>query len=194
MILPISPRERWTLSNDAFKRLLERLDPDPDCAAERFRVLQSKLVLFFTYNRCTRAEYWADECLDRLAKRLAEDQPISDINAFARGIARLVLREAQKQQQRERESLLAIQHTPTRAHDEQALRCLDRCLTTLTRESRELISRYYSGQEASRSPDRRKLAEELGLTIDGLRTRALRIRRELELCITCCRENGDPSL
>jgi DNA-directed RNA polymerase specialized sigma24 family protein len=104
------------------------------------------------------------------------------------------LREAQKEQQRERESLLAVQHAPRRAHDEQALRCLDRCLTTLTPENRELISRYYSGQELRKPADRQRLAEELGITVDALRTRALRIRRELELCITRCREKGDASL
>ena len=191
MSLQNPPRERWSITPEAFQRLLQRLHPDPERAGELFQSLHSKLVLYFTYNRCSNAESWADETLDRVAKRLVEEQPIADLTAFARGVARLVLLEAQKQQQREREVLLAVQHIPAPAHDERALRCLDSCLAALLPGNRDLISRYYSSRDSARIAARRKLAEQLGITVDALRTRALRIRRELELCVTRCREKGE---
>lgn len=184
-------RARWSINREAFQRLLEALDPDPDRAAQRFQALHSKLTLFFTYNRCANAEHWADESLDRVAKRLAEQQPVPDVNAYARGVARLVVLEAQKQEQRERDLLSAARYVPSQVHDEQVLGWLDHCLSGLSPDSRDLIFEYYSVKPSGDPAGRRKLAERLGITTEALRTRALRIRRELESCITRCREGED---
>ena len=113
-------RQPWTINREAFEQLLERIDPDPKIAAERFGSLHAKLVLFFTYNGCSHAESWADETLDRIAKRIAEGQPIPDVNAFAHGVAKLVLLEAQRQQLRERELHAGVQRLAPAGHDEQS--------------------------------------------------------------------------
>ncbi|MGH9584161.1 MAG: hypothetical protein ACRD4O_14630 [Bryobacteraceae bacterium] len=69
-----------------------------------------------------------------------------------------------------------------------ALTCLADCLAGLPEADRSLIVRYYSAEPSKLIGERRKLAEELGITIENLRTRTLRIRKALESCVTRCRE------
>ena len=49
---------------------------------------------------------------------------------------------------------------------------IERCLAALPESSRELIERYYTGERAA-------LARELGISLNTLRNRALRIREKL---------------
>ncbi|MGH9584162.1 MAG: hypothetical protein ACRD4O_14635 [Bryobacteraceae bacterium] len=65
-------RRRWTLTEGAFRVLIERLDPEPETAARRFQALHSKLSVYFTYERCSYPEHLADQTLDRVAKKLSE--------------------------------------------------------------------------------------------------------------------------
>lgn len=194
LTLKAGARERWNLTREAFERLLQRLDPDRQSAAEAFRDLQSKLVLFFTYNRCKTPDRWADVAMDRVAKRLAEEQSVPEINPFAYGVARLVLLEAQREEQRERELLGTSAQPATAGHDEDGLECLDRCIGQLSPENRNLILRYYAVRQPTAMRDRLRLAFELGISIEALRTRALRIRKELEQCVGRCREDRETLL
>lgn len=182
-----APRQPWKITSEAFECLLAQIHPDREIAAQRFASLHAKLVLFFTYNRCSQAEALADETLDRVARRIAEGQPVPDVNAFAHGVAKLVLLESHRQQRRERDLQSASRDFAPPGHDEQSLRCLENCLHRLSYRTRSLIVRYYSKTDAN---DRVRLASELGISLDALRTRVLRARRELEHCVTKCRENA----
>lgn len=190
----IGSRERWKITRLAFERLLRRLDPDPERAAQAFQALHSKLILFFHYNGCKHPDRWADEVMDRIAKRVAEGEAIPEINPFAQGVARLILLEAQREEERERE----VAETGARAlgepHDERSLECLERCVGQLLRQNRELILRYYAVRPPHAMRDRLRLAFELGISIEALRVRALRIRKELESCIRRCREGANSVL
>jgi RNA polymerase sigma factor (sigma-70 family) len=64
--------------------------------------------------------------------------------------------------------------------------CLDRCLTTLTNEERDLIFEYYFGERRAKIDHRREMAAKLGLTPNALAIRACRIRERLERCIREC--------
>jgi DNA-directed RNA polymerase specialized sigma24 family protein len=180
-------RKRWAVTRDGFQHLLARLDPAPAVAGERFQALHSKLASYFTYERCMDPEHWADETLDRAAKRLAEGAAVDDIQAFIYGIGRFVAQEAHRQQQRTRD-VLRTQPPPATPASESIFECLDKCLATLSKQNRSLIQRYYSGDGKSLIKQRQELAEELGISIESLRTRALRIRKDLESCVGACRE------
>jgi DNA-directed RNA polymerase specialized sigma24 family protein len=172
--------------------LLAAFDANQDAAAERFRAVHSKLTTYFTYARCLDPEHWADETIDRAAKRLTEGTVAEDIHAFIHGIARFVVQEARREEQRDRE-IRRNQPPPPEPQDD-GLQCLDRCLSSTAPAQRSLIERYYRGSGSKLIVERRKLANELGITIESLRTRALRIRKELENCVRACQEREGDSV
>jgi hypothetical protein len=64
-------------------------------------------------------------------------------------------------------------------------------LDRLEPENRELILRYYLGEQGAKIENRRVLAEQLGLTADALSIRACRVRGRLEACVSKCAEGGE---
>jgi hypothetical protein len=181
-----SNRRRWALTQEAFDALLQRLGPDRESAAVAFESLRRKLLQFFTYEACAFPDRWADETLDRVAKRLSEGSPIEEVPIYARGVARMVLREARLLENRERN--LRTLPLPASPPDERSASCLDECLAVLAPAARDLVEHYYLGFPMSRASARKALAGRLGINMDALRGRALRIRRQLEACLEDCLE------
>jgi DNA-directed RNA polymerase specialized sigma24 family protein len=72
---------------------------------------------------------------------------------------------------------------------EQRLECLDRCLSKLKPEQRELAIEYYRDAKRERIERRRALAERLHITMNALGVRACRIRNALETCVDACCKN-----
>ncbi len=176
------PRRRWSLTPPAFEALLLVLDPDREKAGERFELLRARLLRYFTFE-CTRfPERWADETIDRVAKRLVEVGGISgDLNAYARGVARLVLLEARAHERREHDLTLPA---PEPAHaSEGDLQALTLCLAAMPPTAREIIEGYYQTHSDAASKVRAALAARLGVSAEALRSRALRIRKHLERCM-----------
>jgi hypothetical protein len=69
---------------------------------------------------------------------------------------------------------------------EKRLGCLDRCAGKLDALNRNLILKYYTGEERAKIENRRSLAEGLGITMNALSIRACRIRDKLEACVRQC--------
>src|SRR5437660_11378605 len=82
-----------TMTAAGLARLLARLDPEMEGAARAYEELRRALVKFFECRGARPSDECADEALDRLARRLAEDTRIIDVRKYAHGIARLVLLE-----------------------------------------------------------------------------------------------------
>lgn len=132
-----------------------------------------------------RAEELADCALDRLAGKL-EQVVIEYPNRYALGIARHLVREHAA----ERKKAARMIHDPywrdpptTDADDEATDQALATCLDALTSTDRELLLDYYRHDGAARIRTREGLAVRLGVSINALRNRALRLRRRLEQCI-----------
>jgi hypothetical protein len=177
------------LTQLAFDTFLERLDPDRENAGAQFETLRHKLLQYFSYEGCSLPDRWADETLDRVAKRLADGSPIEEINVYTRGVARMVLREARLAETRERSVHTLPSPSPSAGEREAA--CLDGCIEKLRREARELVEGYYLGSPESRIAARKTLALRMGINMDALRSRALRVRRQLEICLEDCREKQE---
>src|SRR5437773_826195 len=90
------------LTSAAFHRLLARLDPDPQRAGEKYEALRRRLVAFFEWRGAPWPEEHADETIDRVAKRAAEDEAVINVEAYAVGVARMVLLEALREKAKER--------------------------------------------------------------------------------------------
>ena len=178
------------LTAGAFASLLTRLDPDAERAGSAYEHLRRALVSFFAWRGAATPEDCADETLDRLATRLNDGVAVEDVPRFARGIARMVLLEHWRRPDVRGvplEELGSGPATVTEAPDDDALpQCLDRCLDELAPESRGLILEYYGGEGRSRIDRRKRMAQTHGASESALRSRAQRLRDQLERCITRC--------
>jgi len=176
------------LSKPQLDALLAALGSGSGEDGERYVKLRDKLVDFFLWNRSNRPQEDADEAMDRLAKRLAEGEPVVNLASYAQKIARLVLLESNARSRREAAvTQFSVTLAPDRSQEEGGEKTLDRlepCLKELPAESRALIVEYYSGTGAASIETRRKMALRLGVSANTLRNRALRLRRELEECIS----------
>jgi DNA-directed RNA polymerase specialized sigma24 family protein len=178
---------KWTLSDEAFAALLDRLSPDRDSAAARYEALRARLIRFFGWERCAASPDLADEVLNRLARRLLEGERIESIDRYVYGIARLVLRESVNRVQRTAAALAELRLVPDAgAADEAPLACVGTCLGRLSPDERAFILEYYSGDGRQRIENRKRIARRLELPVNAVRNRALRLRERLERCCRDC--------
>src|SRR5438105_15584483 len=82
-------REHWTLTQEAFDRLLARLGPDRESAGRAYEQLRDRLIRFFRSRSPLETERWADTVLDRVARK-NEETEIASINTFVWGVAKMV--------------------------------------------------------------------------------------------------------
>jgi DNA-directed RNA polymerase specialized sigma24 family protein len=178
-----------SITASGLTRLLARLHPDAEQAAQEYERLRRTLVKFFDWRGALTPDECADETIDRLARRL-EHTIVEDLRHYAQGIARLVLLE------RRRGPLFSpLDETPemtsaaTPPGDENVDRlhdCFDRCLAGIPEESRSLLLRYYEGEKRSKILNRRSIASALGVSDSALRNRVQRLRDRLEQCVEAC--------
>lgn len=191
----IYPSSGDSLTADKFEGLLLRLDPDRERAAEKYEEIRWKLIKFFQWGACVEAEDLVDETFNRVAEKLASKEEIHEVPAFVWGVAKNVRQEALRREKKKvlfpdtpsfEESFAA----PDAASGEDIkprnrLQCLRRCIHHLSAEDRRLILKYHS-PDGRRAEGRRRLAQEIGLTMLALRVRANRLRFKLEQCISKC--------
>lgn len=174
--------------------LLAAFDPaDRERAGHRYELVRRKLLIFFAARRCSGpAEDFADETLDRAARRIAEGVDLDPSpESFILGVARNVLREQWKKvvvmRTPEDWDRVAAPQPEQQPDEDGAAACLEQCLAKLAPQSRQWIERFYehsSGGEKIAS--RKRLAAELGIDTNALRVRMHRIRAVLEKCIRAC--------
>jgi len=181
-----------------FDALMWRLDTDRNRAGDKYEEIRWKLIRFFQWSSCLDAEKLADEAFDRVAEKLVGDEEnIQNVVAFLWGVARKVRLEALRTSSRtvlladlsdaapsfaDRLTIRTLQNEP--AEDKRRLKCLRRCIQSLSASDRRLLLEYYSPR--NRISGRRKLAQEYGLTKGALRVRATRLRSKVESLIKEC--------
>jgi len=185
-----APRQKWTLTQDAFDRLLVAFGGDRETAGQKYLEIRNNLTRFFEWRGCSFPEDHADETINRMAKRVAEGEEILNYSGYAIGVARLLLLEINKGRQREQSALAEISAAPEvyvpEDSDETRLTCLRSCLQTLSPDNRELILQYYQGEKGEKIENRKKLLNRLGIPVNTLRMRALRLREKLQACVEEC--------
>jgi DNA-directed RNA polymerase specialized sigma24 family protein len=185
-----APRQRWTLTREAFDKLLVAFDVDREQAGQKYLQIRNNLTRFFEWRGCSFPEDHADETINRMAKRVAEGEAILNHSGYAMGVARLLLLEINKGRQREQSALAEIGSAPdvyVPADDRDSrLTCLRSCLQTLSPDNRELIIQYYQGEKGEKIENRKKLLARLRVPVNTLRMRALRLRERLQMCVEDC--------
>jgi DNA-directed RNA polymerase specialized sigma24 family protein len=178
------------VQKEMLKELLNLLHPDEAQAAEEYRKLHQRLARFFDWNNTQDPMALADEAIDRLAKRAAEpgmNEGVHNVSAFALGVARHLLQEETRRQQKMAEisrHWRAMESVRAAEPEAEALDdALQHCLGKMRPERRRLIEAYYNYTGSEKIRMHQQLAEAEGLSLNALRNRALRTRQELETCI-----------
>ena len=70
-----------------------------------YQLIRFKLIKYFEWQRCVAAEELADETIDRVARKIAEGQQMENLRGFFYGVARLVLKEFQRKEQKQQRVL-----------------------------------------------------------------------------------------
>jgi DNA-directed RNA polymerase specialized sigma24 family protein len=192
------------LTRDGLESLLALLGPEREAAGERYEAIRRRLLIFFAARHCAPAEDFADETLDRTARRVAEGVTIQpSIESFVLGVARNVVREQWKKSGASPAAMVgdvdwsrvAARDASNALEENPDLVCLEDCLGELAPQSRSWIERFYSEEGSAKIRLRQRLADELGIDANALRVRMHRIRAKLEACMRACRgrRNGNDS-
>jgi DNA-directed RNA polymerase specialized sigma24 family protein len=169
----------------SFDRLLAALDSDRERAGVAYGQLRERTAGLLRWWGAADAEELADLTLDRVARKLEEGASVPDgsFGAYVRGVARLVFYESRRRPRLDPRDARYL--APLPSCDPSLMECLDSCLDALDPDDRSLVLRYYD--EGKPAEVRRRLAEELGLTMSALRLRAYRLRAHLERSVAARR-------
>ena len=178
------PKQSHSLRQEDFDRLLAWLDDDRELAGREYEKVRRRLTTIFASRGCRVPEELADETMDRVSRRVADIRDTYSGNKvlYFLGVANNVHHEFLK-----RPTLSNPVPVVTERHDQERTHaCLEVCINKLTERSQHLIRNYYAEDKQKKVALRRVLAEQLGINLNALRARALRIREELQVCIERC--------
>ncbi|MDQ3012203.1 MAG: sigma-70 family RNA polymerase sigma factor, partial [Acidobacteriota bacterium] len=189
--------EKWSVTKDAFERLLNWLDADREQAALKYESLRRRLIEYFAKRQCAAAEDLTDEVLncvvDHLNKRtsLLLDKPLPYIFGIARNIYRHYVNQQLRVDGEAEPHRLPDRHDSEESWEkEQISQCLHQCLRRLKEDERQTLVLYYLKSTTARDEHRLRLAERLGCTINALRLKMMRLRDQLRSCITSCQHSA----
>jgi DNA-directed RNA polymerase specialized sigma24 family protein len=173
------------VTREKFANFLAWLSPQGDTAGEEYERLRFRLCTFFSQRRCRFPDELADETINRVILKSAEEQ-IENRLAYCYGVAKNVYRESLR---KEREHLdiddVAIA-AKTPAEQSFSSECLDKCLAELSAESRNLILDYFSEVKLAKIELHRRISESFKMTQTALRMRVMRIKQKLKICVQEC--------
>jgi len=193
----LETRKNWKLTAPAFDRLLNWLNNGENSEGEKYLEMRRRLVAYFDRKNCLGPDELADETLNRVARRLAEEGMIDTETPakYCYIVARFVFMEYLRQTHKHNDAFDEMRRQK-KGHDgigvevsdqsETLLNCLERCTSELTPANRDLITKYYIGKERVKIESRGALARGLGITMNALSIRACRIRDKLEACVRQC--------
>jgi DNA-directed RNA polymerase specialized sigma24 family protein len=195
-------KKDWILNPPAFRQFLNWLDEGVDSNGERYLEMRRRLAHYYDRRSCSSPDDLADETLNRVARKLEEKGEIVGASPahYCYIVAKFVLQEFGRRSEQNQTSLdqaqssgrviasLAVPFRPNvdAVAKEKLFDCLERCLSKIQPESRELILEYYRGEQRAKIERRSELATSLGLTTNALSIRACRIRSKLEICVRTC--------
>ncbi len=190
-----------SLTSASFDTLLAQLGPDRESAARTYLELRRALFIFFATRGATNPDEMADETINRVARRLSEGERITTENpsGYFYGVARNIWRESLAKGNiliplADDDAGVKVQATPydllvgarERTASEARLECLEKCLSLLATEERELIVSYYQFSGGEKIENRKRLAADLGLSSNTLRQKVARLRSRLAECVIRC--------
>lgn len=179
---------------DVFAQFLKFLSPDNEKAGHIYNRLRERLSGFFRLKGISDPDSAAHETLDRAALKISSGTPVPDVNRYCFGIARNIVREKLRFEQRETTSFHEFIKDLNNSSDEQVERIyliLKPCFEQLSVEDQKLLISYCQDiQGRARAEHRRMLAEAMMTTVLALRMRVTRLRNSLSDCVRKRSERG----
>ena len=170
---------------EAFNKLLAWLDPDRNKAAEIYQRIHLRLIKVFAGKGHVDPESLADETLNAVCLKI--DWLLANYSGnpalFFFGVAKKIhLEQIPKNSP-------PIPPPPDNSEIEAGCWCLEKCLkTAVNADERTWVLRYHEGRGQQRIENRKRLADELGISINALRIRIFHIQGRLRPCIEDCLE------
>lgn len=177
-----------------FNDLLNWLSANREAAGEKYEEIRNGLIRFFYFKGCADAEDLADEAINRVAAKLpvldlsGNIKPINLFYGFAIKIYLEYVSRTKKQEVEFNADLHSSVKTekPAATTADKNHECLEECLAKLPDEDSDLIVEYYSLEKKEKTEHRRKLAENLQMSIGGIHIKVHRLRKILRKCIEKC--------
>jgi DNA-directed RNA polymerase specialized sigma24 family protein len=197
-----SEARAWQATPESFARLLHWLDGGVDSQGQKYEEMRQRLVTFFDRKNCRNPDELSDETLNRVMKWLEQTEKERDDEPakICYNTARFVFHEYLRRPEHTQGELEEMPITQQPAEDprvtaklneeeeakEKRLRCLEKCSAKLPSEDRDLIVRYYYGEQRVKLDNRKALAAQRGMTANALTIKACRVRDKLRACVSEC--------
>lgn len=182
-------KENQKINPEAFEKMLAWLDTDRDNAGCKYEAIRLRLIKVFNYRGCFESEELADKTIDRVVKKIdaiAETYQGNPAFYFLNVANKIYLEESRKPVSVELPENLASTENEDDFRPE--YECLKKCLTTLSAEQREFILEYYEKSKKAKIDSHKLLAQNIGIELGNLHTRAFRLRGKLQKCVLQCIE------
>jgi len=176
--------KRESPTHEAFAKLLAWLDSDRDKAVDQYERIYFRLVRILAAKGCFEAEDLADQTVNVVASKIDELQQTfqGDPSLYFYGVAKKIYQEWLKRR-------TPPVPPPPIDNTETELRCgcLEKCLQkVINAEEARMVVRYHEGEGQERIENRKKMAAELGITLNALRIRICHLQARLRPCIEEC--------
>lgn len=178
-------KEKKEVTAEKFASFLNWLTPDAESAGEEYERLRFRLCTFFAQRRCHFADELADETINRVILKVAEEK-IENRIAYCYGVARNVYRESLRKERTHLdidEVTVAAKAPPEPNFSSD---CLDQCLNQLSPDNRKLLLEYFSEAKLAKIQLHQRLSTSLQTTQTALRMRVMRTKQKLKMCVQDC--------
>ena len=189
------------LNQEEFDSLLGLFSENREEAGLIYEELRTNLVRYFESRDCRDADILADETLFRVASKAHTFDPSRHTRptSFVFGFASKILLEYARQPHKMRitydrwvQTTLSPPVVESKDGEVEAERldCLQKCLSEMSPEDRELLLSYYSKEKQAKIQSRKLMAESLGIKMETLHMRVHRLRETLKKCMKRCQSDG----
>ncbi|HEY0428333.1 MAG TPA: hypothetical protein VGC76_11165 [Pyrinomonadaceae bacterium] len=179
-----------TITEENFDALLNWLDQNREAAGHKYEKIRQRLIKIFVCRGCFEAEELADTTINRVIKKLPQiiEKYIGEPTLYFYGVADNIHHEWLRQQKKIKQIELkeTDSYVETAPESEAEYECLDDCLKALAVPEQNLIVDYYREEKKAKIELRRKLALNLGITVNALQVKTCRIRAQLQECVQLC--------
>lgn len=193
------------MKKKSFNKLLDWLSSNKKLAPLKYVTIYSELVIFFQKKGCIYPTECADKTIDRVCLKLSTSPEVlfQEPSVYISSVSKYILKEYWRQQSKhnlvllDNTELIAI-FDPSRISEFQEtlqvepetkyIDCMKKCIQCLSTTDRRLLMFYYKNEDSQKRKSRRKLAIQMQISEDALRTKVYRIRKRLHICLKKCLE------
>lgn len=180
------------INPEAFEKMLFWLNEDREVAGRNYEAIRIRLIKILNYRGCFDSEELADQVFDRVARKVDEVAPNyqGDPAFYFLNVAnKIYLEYLRKPKSVELPADIPVSDDEEGFHPHYD--CLKECLKTLSGDKRKLILSYYEEEKTAKINSRKQLAENIGIDLKQLHSRAFRLRTRLQNCVLeCVEKNG----